>query len=56
LRGPALASIPFFDQKKVIDFLDRLPTLDEGARIASDLVLMTLTSACVLQERFHLAG
>ena len=54
LRGPALASIPFFDQSKVVDFLDRLPALDEGARIASDGVLMALASACVLQERFHL--
>jgi asparagine synthase (glutamine-hydrolysing) len=56
LRGPTLASIPFFDQKKVVGLLDRLPQMDESARVANDPVLMILTSACVLQERFQLAA
>jgi hypothetical protein len=30
--------------------------MDEGSRIASDQVLMTVVSACVLQERFPLAA
>ena len=46
---PRPAAIPFFDQSKAVDFLDRLPALD-----SSDGVLMALASACVLQERFHL--
>ena len=54
LRGPILASIPFFDQKKIVALLDSLPTMDEGARVANDQVLMILVSACVLQERFGL--
>ena len=56
LRGPTLASIPFFDQKKVISLLDRLETMDEGSRVANDQVLMHLTSACILHERFRLAA
>jgi asparagine synthase (glutamine-hydrolysing) len=56
LRGRVLASIPFFDQKKVIALLDRLALMDEGARVANDQILMLLTSACVLQERFQLAA
>jgi len=56
LRGPVLASIPFFDQKKVIRLLDSLDTMDEGARVANDQVLMILVSACVLQQGFHLAA
>jgi asparagine synthase (glutamine-hydrolysing) len=56
LRGPTLASIPFFNQKKVIGLLDSLETMDEGARVANDQVLMHLTSACVLHERFRLAA
>jgi len=55
LRGPVMASIPYFDQKKVVGLLDSLDTMDEGARVANDQVLMLLVSACVLQERFHLA-
>jgi asparagine synthase (glutamine-hydrolysing) len=55
LRGPVLASIPFFDQKKVIALLDRLPTMDEGSRVAVDQVLMILVSACVLQKGFRLS-
>ena len=31
LRGPVMASLPFFDQRKVIALLDTLPSLDDGA-------------------------
>jgi asparagine synthase (glutamine-hydrolysing) len=54
LRGNVLASIPYFDRAKVIDLLDRVPTMDEGARVAVDQALMLLVSACVLHEGFHL--
>jgi asparagine synthase (glutamine-hydrolysing) len=56
LRGPVMASIPFFDQKKVADLLDRVATMDEGAQVANDQVLMILVSACVLQTGFGLAA
>jgi len=56
LRGSVLESIPFFDQKKVIGLLDNLPAMDEGSRVAIDQVLMTMLSACVLQEGFGLAA
>jgi asparagine synthase (glutamine-hydrolysing) len=56
LRGRALASIPFFDQRKVVSLLDRLGSMNESARVANDQILMILTSACVLQERFQLAA
>jgi asparagine synthase (glutamine-hydrolysing) len=56
LRGPALRALPFFDRARVIDLLDRLPDMDQGARVAYDQLLMFLLSACVLQERFRLAA
>ena len=56
LRGPLLASMPFFDQKQVVDLLDRLPGMNTGARTANDQVLMLLVSMCVLHERFGLAA
>jgi asparagine synthase (glutamine-hydrolysing) len=54
LRGKALAAIPFFDQPSIVGLLDRLATMDESAQVAYDQILMTLVSACVLQERFGL--
>jgi asparagine synthase (glutamine-hydrolysing) len=56
LRGPVLASIPFFDQKRIVRLLDSVDTMDEASRVANDQVLMILVSACVLHERFHLAA
>jgi asparagine synthase (glutamine-hydrolysing) len=56
LRGPALRSMPFFDQRMVVDLLDRLPQMDTGARVANDQVLMLLVSMCVLNEGFRLAA
>ena len=56
LRGTTLASLPFFDQKKVASLLDRIDAMDEGSRVANDQILMILVSACVLQERFSLGA
>jgi asparagine synthase (glutamine-hydrolysing) len=56
LRGPVLASIPFFDQKKVITLLDSLHSMDDAAHVAIDPTLMILMSACVLHEGFHLTA
>jgi len=55
LRGSTFASMPFFDRRRVVDLLDRLPDMDVGARTANDQVLMQLVSMSVLQERFGLA-
>ena len=52
LRGPAMASMPFFNLNEVVALLDRLPGMDTGARVANDQVLMPLVSMCVLQERY----
>lgn len=54
LRGRGLGSLPFYDQQKVIALLDELPVMAEGDRVAWDPVLMSILSACVLQDRFRL--
>ena len=56
LRGPQLASLPFYDQKKIIALLDRLPSMSETDRVAWDPVFMTVLSACVIHERFGLSS
>ena len=55
LRGPALAALPFYDQKRIAALLDRLPAMTNANRVAWDPVLMSVLSACVLQERFGLS-
>jgi hypothetical protein len=54
LRSSVLGSVPFYDQKKVIALLDRLPSMPEPDLIAWDGILMSVLSACVLQQRFKL--
>jgi asparagine synthase (glutamine-hydrolysing) len=56
LRGSVLASMPFFDQKKVVSVLDGLQTADESSRVANDQTLMMVLSACVLHDRFRLSA
>ena len=56
LRGRVFGAMPFFDHKEVIKLLDRLPSADEGARVAWDQPLMMLTSAAVLHDRYGLAA
>ena len=50
LRGPALASLPFYDQKKVVALLDELPTMSDSERVEWDPILMSVLSACVIQN------
>ena len=56
LRGSVLASMPFFDQKKVVSILDDLQSADESSRVANDQVLMMILSACVLHDGFRLSA
>jgi asparagine synthase (glutamine-hydrolysing) len=52
LRGPVMASLPFYDQARVVALLDGLPALGDDARAALDPVLMILLSACCLHQRY----
>jgi len=54
LRGAGFASLPFFEQKKVVALLDDLPAMSASDRIGLDPILMSMLSACVIQERFAL--
>jgi asparagine synthase (glutamine-hydrolysing) len=56
LRGSVLASLPFYDQKKVVALLDDLPGKSEAERVVWDPVLMSVLSACVIQQRFGLGS
>jgi hypothetical protein len=56
LRGPVLGSMPFYDQKKIIARLDELPAMTDAERIGWDPVLMSVLSACVIQQRFGLGS
>ena len=53
LRSPVLASMPFFDRKKITALLDSMNSGDENARVSNDQILMMSLSACVLQERYR---
>jgi asparagine synthase (glutamine-hydrolysing) len=50
LRGPVLASLPFYDQKKVVALLDKLPAMSDSERVGWDPILMSVLSACVIQD------
>jgi asparagine synthase (glutamine-hydrolysing) len=55
LRGPVLASLAFFNQKKVVAVLDALSNMPESDCMLWDGPLTSILSACVLHERFDLA-
>lgn len=52
LRGPVLASLPFYDRAKVVALLDDLAAQGDGVRVACDHVLMIVVSACFLHQRY----
>lgn len=48
-----MSSIPFYDQSKVIELLDKLPNMSRKQLGATDAALMPILSACILQEKFR---
>jgi asparagine synthase (glutamine-hydrolysing) len=55
LRGPELAALPFYEQKKVVALLDSLAEASPADCLAWDAPLMSVLSACLLQKRFGLS-
>jgi asparagine synthase (glutamine-hydrolysing) len=56
LRSQAMASVPFFDHRAVVAFLDRLGSIGERERSAFDPLILLLLSCAVLQEGYQLGG
>jgi asparagine synthase (glutamine-hydrolysing) len=54
LRGDAIAALPFFEASAVRRLLERLPSLPERERTATDPVLMLVLTAHLLQKRFRM--
>jgi asparagine synthase (glutamine-hydrolysing) len=52
LRGSVMASIPYFNQKKIVAMLDGLDRMNAGERTSFDQILMPLVSMCVIHEGF----
>jgi asparagine synthase (glutamine-hydrolysing) len=56
LRSASMASVPFFDHRAVVGFLDRLGSLNDHERSGSDPLILLLLSCSLLQEAFGLSG
>src|SRR5262249_39635622 len=52
LRGPVMASLPFYNRTKVVALLDDLPALADEARTPLAPVRTILRSACCLHRRY----
>lgn len=55
LRSSAMSFLPFYNQASVIQLLDQLPTINKEESSLVDSILLTILSACLLQEKFRLA-
>ena len=57
LRGPALAAVPFFNPRALVQLLDSAPAIqDEETRDRLYGMFLTILSVCVLQSRYQLAS
>ncbi len=54
LRSAKLARVPFFKRQGVVEMLDSVPSLDDAEKIAMEVPLMQVLTACILAERFKL--
>ena len=52
LRGKTMEAISYYNQAEIVKMLDRIHTMDAGARTAYDQILMPLVSMCVIHEGF----
>jgi asparagine synthase (glutamine-hydrolysing) len=55
LRSPLLNDQPFFEPARVRSMMDCIATLDFDERVSYGAMVMTIVSACILQQRFGLS-
>jgi asparagine synthase (glutamine-hydrolysing) len=56
LRSALLNDQPFFDPVRVRSMMDYIATLDHAERAPYGAMIMTIVSACILQQRFGLSA
>jgi asparagine synthase (glutamine-hydrolysing) len=56
LRSPVVESQPFFDPKRVREFIDGVAALPPADRAASEGAVLKLVSTCLLHERFGMSA
>jgi asparagine synthase (glutamine-hydrolysing) len=56
LRSPVVESQPFFDPKRVREFIDGVAALSPANRAASEGAVLKLVSTCLLHERFGMSA
>ena len=56
LSSQHFKSVPFFDHKKVLMFLDNIPKMSEFEQSNYDGILTELTSLTILQEQFSITN
>lgn len=54
LRSQNFGSVPFFEQRAVVRFLDHLPEMDDQSRTSMDPVLFMMASIGVLHSHYQL--
>ncbi|WP_318781190.1 asparagine synthase (glutamine-hydrolyzing) [Amazonocrinis nigriterrae] len=54
LRSSAMSCVPFYNQAAIIQLLEKLPTINESQRAATDFFLLRVLSTYFLQEKFAL--
>ena len=52
IRSESFNAVPFFNRKKIIAALDKLPQEDAKSRTAMEPVLMTVLTAHLVQQKF----
>jgi asparagine synthase (glutamine-hydrolysing) len=50
LRGSVLDGPGIYDRQKVTALLDAIPTMDEGARLRADMLLIWMSGLCLLHD------
>ncbi len=56
LRSDDFAAMPFWDQPKVLHWLDIVPDMDAKEQAASEPVLMMILSSFLIHQRFNLSA
>lgn len=56
LHSESFKALPFYDHRRMLALLDRVPSMSARERAATDPVFMMALSATVLQKRFHPGG
>ncbi len=51
-HSKSMGELPFYDQKKIVEYINKIDSLNEESKVLIQRPLIHILSLCIIQDRF----